>query len=94
MNKAKLAEVLAEKMNFSKKQAEDTLDAVVDIITNTLKSGEEVVLSGFGAFCGRVRSARGGVDPRNPSNRITIPEVIVPKFKAGKNLKEALKKHV
>ena len=94
MNKIKLAEVLAEKMHFNKKQAEEVIDNVTDIITATLKSGEEVVLAGFGAFCSRVRKARGGVDPRNPKLKITIPEVIVPKFKAGKNLKEALKKHI
>jgi len=92
MNKIKLAEALAEKMNFSKKQGEEILDNLTEIITATLKSGEEVVLAGFGAFSARVRKARGGVDPRNPQLRITIPEVVVSKFKAGKNLKEALKK--
>lgn len=91
MNKAELAVVLAEKMNVSKREAEDMLNMLVDTITATLKKGEEVVLTGFGAFSAKQRAARTGVNPQNPSEKIQIPAVMVPKFKAGKALKDALK---
>jgi DNA-binding protein HU-beta len=91
MNKAELAQVLAEKLNISKKEAEDMVNTTVSVITSTLQKGEEVVLTGFGAFSVKQRAARTGVNPQNPSEKIQIPAVKVPKFKAGKALKDALK---
>ncbi len=91
MNKAELAQMLAEKMNVSKREAEDMLNIFVDTIVATLKRGEEVVLTGFGAFSVKTRAARTGVNPQNPTQKIQIPAVNVPKFKAGKALKDALK---
>lgn len=94
MNKAEFAERLANKLNISKKQAEDTLEAWEEIVIQALVRNEEVVLTGFGTFSARVRSARAGVNPRKPSERIQVPEVRVPKFKAGKTLKDELKKKI
>ncbi len=91
MHKAELINRIAEKVGVSKKQAEDMLDAFESITIDALKQGQEVTLTGFGTFMAKVRSARGGVNPQNPSERIQIPEVTVPKFKAGKALKDALK---
>ncbi|MBU1038874.1 HU family DNA-binding protein [Patescibacteria group bacterium] len=91
MNKAELAEKIAAKVQLSKKQAEETLEAMVEIIINTLKSGSEVTITGFGSFSARQRAARMGVNPQNPGEKMHIPAVIVPKFKAGKSLKDALK---
>ena len=91
MNKAELAQLLAEKMNISKKEAEDMLNTFVDLVIATLKKGDEVVLTGFGAFTSKTRAARTGVNPQNPTEKIQIPAVRVPKFKAGKALKDALK---
>lgn len=91
MNKAELAQALAEKMNVSKREAEDMLNAFVDLVTAALKKDEEVVLTGFGAFSAKMRAARTGVNPQNPTQKIQIPAVRVPKFKAGKALKDALK---
>ncbi len=82
---------IAEKTGVSKKQAEDMIEAFQEITINTLKAGEEMTLTGFGTFMAKKRTARGGVNPQNPSERIQIPEVTVPKFKAGKALKDALK---
>jgi len=67
-------------------------DAFMDITTETIKSGNEVTLTGFGTFMAKERSARTGVNPQNPSQKIQIAAVRVPKFKAGKSLKDALKK--
>ncbi len=91
MNKAELADVIAQKAGISKREAEEVLDILTATIIEKLKAGQEVTLTGFGAFSARTRKGRIGVNPRNPSEKIEIPSVVVPKFKAGKNLKEALK---
>jgi len=91
MNKANLIETLAVKTNFPKKDVETVLNAFEQIIIDTLKAGDEVTLTGFGTFIAKKRSARLGVNPRKPAEKIQIPEVMVPKFKAGQNLKNALK---
>ncbi|HBV33424.1 TPA: DNA-binding protein [Patescibacteria group bacterium] len=91
MNKAELIDTLINKCAVTRKQAEDMIDGFTDTVMATLKSGGEVTIAGFGTFSARTRTARMGVNPLNPSERIQIPEVRVPKFKAGKNLKEALK---
>lgn len=91
MNKAELALKLSEKLNLPKKSAEDIVEALEAIITNALVAGDEVTIAGFGTFSARTRSARMGVNPRNPSEKIQVPAVRVPKFKAGKALKDALK---
>lgn len=91
MNKATLIETLAEKTGLSKKQVEAVLDSFEQLTMSTLKEGGEVTLTGFGTFSARVRSARMGVNPQKPSEKIEIPEVKVPKFKAGKALKDFLK---
>lgn len=91
MNKAELINYLSEKCMVSKKQAEDMVEGFVDVVTNTLKAGGEVNIAGFGAFMARTRAARMGVNPQSPTEKIHIPAVRVPKFKAGKGLKDALK---
>lgn len=91
MNKAELIEMLHGKVGVSKKEIEDIIDTMLDTITEKIKAGDEVTLTGFGAFSARTRKGRIGVNPRNPQEKIDIPSVVVPKFKAGKNLKEALK---
>jgi len=91
MNKAELIDVISQKVGISKKEAEESIDCLTQTITERIKSGEEVTLTGFGAFSARMRKGRIGVNPRNPEEKIDIPSVTVPKFKAGKNLKEALK---
>ena len=91
MNKAQLVETLAIKAGISKKETEDVLQAFEDLVIERLKEGKELTLTGFGTFSARERHARMGVNPRNPQERIEIPKVTVPKFKAGKTLKDALK---
>lgn len=91
MNKAELAEKIAGKINSTKKQVEEMMEVWEEEVTGALKAGNEVTLTGFGTFSARVRSARMGVNPQKPTERIQVPEVKVPKFKAGKALKDALK---
>ena len=91
LNKAALAQAIADKAGKSKKDAEEMIEAFTSIVTSTLKDGGEVTIAGFGAFSARTRAGRTGVNPQNPSQKIQIPPVTVPKFKAGKSLKDALK---
>lgn len=91
MNKVELAEAIASKVGTPRKHVEDVLTAFEDIVISQLKSSGEVTLTGFGTFSARRRAARMGVNPQRPTERIQIPEVVVPKFKAGKTLKDALK---
>jgi DNA-binding protein HU-beta len=91
MNKAELITTIADRIGVTKKQAEDMVEAFVHIVTETLKSGGEVTIAGFGAFMAKSRRGRIGVNPQNPTEKIQIPNVTVAKFKAGKGLKDALK---
>jgi len=91
MNKAELINVIAEKVGVTKKQAEDMIESFVDIVISELQKGNEVTIAGFGQFLAKKRAGRMGVNPQNPSEKIQIPSVTVPKFKTGKSLKDALK---
>ena len=92
MNKSELIEELSKKSGLFKIQVEDVIESFKVLVMEKLKDGEKVNLTGFGTFSAKKRSARIGVNPRNPKERIKMPEVIVPKFKAGKTLKDYLKK--
>jgi len=92
MNKAELAATIADKVGVSKKEGEEMVAAFVETVTTTLVSGGVVSIAGFGAFSAKLRAGRVGVNPQNPTEKIQIPPVTVPKFKAGKGLKDALKK--
>jgi DNA-binding protein HU-beta len=91
MNKEQILEAMAAQADITKKQAGEALDAVLDSITKTLKKGDSVVFTGFGTFSSSKRAAREG---RNPATgeKIKIAATVVPKFKAGKSLKDAVKK--
>ncbi len=92
MNKAELINLLAERLDVPKKQSEDMVETLVSTIIDTLTKGGEVTLAGFGTFSARVRKGRIGVNPQHPEQKIQIASVTVPKFKAGKTLKDALKR--
>ena len=90
MNKAELVDVVATKTGLAKRQSEDTVNLIFDTIISMLKSGGEVTITGFGTFESRERKGRMGVNPRT-GVKMQIPSVRVPKFKAGKTLKDALR---
>lgn len=91
MTKMQLIEALASKSGLSKKDVDRLLDAFVNLVTEKIKTGEKVAVTGFGAFSVTNRKARTGVNPQNPSQKIQIPAMKVPKFTAGKTLKDSLK---
>lgn len=89
MNKAQLVDAVA-KVVCSKKEAAAAVDAVLDAITGSLKKGQAVTLVGFGTFKVAKRKARTGRNPRT-GKEIKIPAKKVPVFKAGSELKKAVK---
>lgn len=91
MNKAALVEEISVKIPLSMREVSDVLEAFQDIVISQTKAGEIVTLPGFGAFSARTRAGRIGVNPQNPSEKIEIKPVVVPKFKPGKRFKDTLK---
>lgn len=89
MTKADLVNAIAEKAGLSKTDAEKALKAVTDAVTDALKADEKVSLVGFGTFSVGQRAARQGQNPQTGA-KINIPAAKVPKFKAGKALKDAV----
>ena len=91
MNKSDLVAAMAAKTGDTKKSAEETLNAFVDVVTETLVKGEKVQLVGFGSFEVRKRAARKGRNPQT-KEEIKIPASKAPVFKAGKALKDLVNK--
>lgn len=90
MTKQDLIEVIAKKMGGAKSQANECLNVVLDEISKALAKGQEVILTGFGKFSISKRKARTGRNPQT-GKEIKIPATKVPKFKAGKALKDMVK---
>jgi DNA-binding protein HU-beta len=90
MNKDTMIEKIAEDAGINKSQADRALKSMLDSITETLKSGDKVTLTGFGTFLVSERKTREGRNPKT-GETITIPGGNVPRFKAGKSLKDAIK---
>lgn len=92
MNKTELIAIMAEKAEVTKKVAEEVLNAFIDTVAESLgQRGEKVVLTGFGTFEVRDRAARSGRDPRS-GKTIHIDAQKTPAFRAGKGLKDAVKR--
>ncbi len=89
MNKADLIAKVAEKTEFTKKDAEKAVAAVLSSIEDALSGGEKVQLVGFGTFEIRNRAARKGRNPQT-GQEIKIAAARVPVFKAGKALRDAV----
>ncbi|KKP36856.1 DNA-binding protein HU [Candidatus Peregrinibacteria bacterium RIFOXYC2_FULL_33_13] len=91
MTKQDLVNAAASSAGVTKKTASEVLDAIIDSITSSLKKGENITITGFGTFRVSKRAARTGVNPRNPGEKIKIPAMKLPAFKAGKSLKDAIR---
>jgi DNA-binding protein HU-beta len=89
VNKTELIEEIAKSADLTKASAARALDAMIEAVTNTLKNKDSVTLVGFGTFTVGERAARTGRDPRT-KEAIKIKAAKVPKFKAGKALKDAV----
>ena len=91
MTKQEFVDRVSQKANLSRRDAAEAVDAVLESITDVLKGGGEVNFTGFGKFSTQHRKERQGVNPRNPSEKVTIPAATVPKFSAGSTLKTPVK---
>jgi len=89
VNKAELVEEVSSEVGLTKKDVNNVVDAITSAITNSLARKERVTLVGFGTFQVQKRKARQGVNPQTKA-KIRIPAKEVPKFKPGKNLREAV----
>ena len=89
-NKADLIDGVASKSGLTKKDATAAVEALFEVVTETLAEGERVQVIGFGTFEVRERAARKGRNPQT-GEEIQIPATKVPAFKAGKGLKDAVK---
>lgn len=90
MSKADLVDKVAEQTGVGKKEVKTILDGVLGVITEQLKGGGKVTLTGFGNFEVRERQARQGVKP-GTTEKIEIPASKAPAFKPGKGFKEQVK---
>ncbi|MDD4803727.1 MAG: HU family DNA-binding protein [Candidatus Pacebacteria bacterium] len=90
MNKAAIVEVVHGILNGTKVQAEQVVDTVFDSIVGSLKKGDEVSIAGIGIFSVKTRAARQARNPRT-GETLQVPAMKVPKFRAAKALKEAVK---
>lgn len=90
VNKKALADLVSEKKDITKKEAAEVVDAVFEAITESLKKGEKVDITGFGKFEVKERAARVGINPQT-KEQIQIPATKVPGFKASKSLKDEVR---
>ena len=91
MTKQEFVDRLATKADLSRRDASKAVDAFLDTVTETLRGGQDITFTGFGKFSTQRRAARQGVNPRNPSEKVTIPEATVPRFSPGSSLKQAVR---
>jgi len=89
MKKPELVNAIAEQANLTKAEAARSLDALIQAIESTLKTGGSITLVGFGTFDVKARAARTGRNPQT-GQEITIAAANVPSFKPGKGLKDAV----
>ncbi len=90
MNKADLANAVHALIGGTKVQAEEVVETIIREITKTLKSGGEVSVAGLGIFSTKTRAARTARNPRTGES-VQVPSMKVPKFRAAKALKDAVK---
>ncbi len=90
MTKTEMIDAVANSASLTKDEAGRAVNAVLDTITSTLKSGDQVTIVGFGSFSVKERAARQGRNPQT-GETIQIKASKLPAFKAGKALKDAIK---
>jgi len=93
MNKGEFVDELAERTGMTKKDSKKALDSTLEVITDALEDGKEVMFTGFGKFEPRVRKATERINPQT-GEMIDVPAKVVPKFKAGKTLRETVEENL
>jgi DNA-binding protein HU-beta len=91
LTKQEFIQKVADKSGLTTRDAGRAVDAFMGAVTDALRAGDEVPLTGFGKFSTQQRAERMGVNPRNPTEKVQIPAARVPKFSAGSALKQAVR---
>jgi DNA-binding protein HU-beta len=91
VTKQEFVDRVAERSGLSRRDAGKAVEAMLESITDSLRAGEDVSFTGFGKFSTQRRASREGVNPRNPGEKVTIPEATVPRFSPGSALKQAVR---
>ena len=89
MTKQELINAVSTQASLTKSDASNAVDSVLNTITKALKKGQEVKIAGFGTFCTSKRKATTGRNPRT-GQTIRIPAKTMPKFRAGKGLRDSV----
>ena len=92
MTKRDLVVKIAREINLNQSQVADTVQKTLDYIAEELIAGRTIELRNFGVFEIKVRKSRKGRNPKEPEHEVVIPERAVVKFRAGKELKDAVEK--
>ena len=90
MNKAQLIDAVTKTTKLTKVDAEQVINSAIDTIKKSVKRGEDVTLIGFGTFTRTKRKARSGINPQT-GKEIKIPAMVLPKFRPGREFKDAVK---
>lgn len=90
MNKADLIDAVRDALGITRADAERAMELMIELIGKTLKKGDEVSIAGLGIFQAKMRAGRTGRNPRT-GEVIKVPAMRVPKFRAAKALKDAVK---
>lgn len=90
MNKQDIVEAVHSKLGGTKVAAEEAVETMISTLVGALKKGEEVSIAGLGIFSTKVRAARTARNPRT-GEMVQVPSMRVPKFRAAKALKDAVK---
>jgi DNA-binding protein HU-beta len=90
MNKADIIDAIRDSLGITRADAERAVELIISKITGSLKSGDEVSIAGLGIFEAKMRAGRVGRNPRT-GETIKVPPMRVPKFRAAKALKDAVK---
>ena len=92
MTKRDLVVKIAREINLNQSQVADTVQKTLDYIAEEVIAGRTIELRNFGVFEIKVRKSRKGRNPNEPKHEVVIPERAVVKFRAGKELKDAVEK--
>jgi DNA-binding protein HU-beta len=93
MNKAELIETVAQKTGLPKRTAREAVNTIFSTISKSLADGQTVRITGFGSFAARPRRSSSRINPQT-GQRLLVPSKVVPAFRAGRELKEMVRKRL
>ena len=89
LTKARIVEAVAEEIGFAKNRASDIIEIAIEVIKNSLESGQDVLISGFGKFCFKEKNQRRGRNPATGQSMMLRPRRVVT-FKCSGKLRNKI----